>query len=93
MNKNELVSEVAERTGLTKVDAEKLLKSLAEVATEELIARNKVTLPGLGILETVEVAERSGIIQMGDKKGEIYTTPAHVKPRFKPTSALKDAVK
>lgn len=93
MNKNELVSAVSEKTGLSKVDAEKLLKAFAEVATEELVARNKVTLPGLGTLETVEVAERNGIIQMGEKKGETYTTPAHVKPRFKPTSALKEAVK
>lgn len=93
MNKTELVIEVANRTGLSKVDAEKLLKSLAEVATEELVARNKVTLPGLGTLETVEVAERSGTIQMGEKKGEKYTTPAHVKPKFKPTSTLKEAVK
>lgn len=93
MNKKELVDRVSERTGLSKADAEKLLKAFAEVATEELIARNKVTILGLGTLETIEVAERSGIIQMGNKKGETYTTPAHAKPRFKPTSALKEAVK
>jgi len=93
MNKTELVTELANRIGSTKIEAENILKAFADITTEELVAHNKVTLPGLGTLETVEVAERSGIIQMGDKKGETYTTPAHVKPKFKPTSALKDAVK
>lgn len=49
MNKNELVAAIAERTELTKKDAEKALKAFTEVVTEELARGEKVQMVGFGV--------------------------------------------
>ena len=56
MNKAELVTAMAERTELSKKDAEKALKAFIDVVSEELKAGNKIQLVGFG---TFEVAERA----------------------------------
>ena len=55
MNKNELVSAVAEKAGLTKVDAKKAIDATTEVIADALKAGDKVALIGFG---TFSVAER-----------------------------------
>ena len=44
MNKTELVAAIAERTELTKKDAEKALKAFVDVVTEQLKAGDKEQL-------------------------------------------------
>ena len=92
MNKNDLVKAVAVKAGVTKKDAETVVDALSAVVTEALVAGDKVALPGIGTFETVEVAERTGTIRMGARKGETYVTPAHKAPKLKMAKALKDAV-
>ena len=92
MNKNDLVKAVASKAGVTKKDAETVVDALSAVVTEALVAGDKVALPGIGTFETVEVAERTGTIRMGARKGETYVTPAHKAPKLKMAKALKDAV-
>ena len=55
MNKTELVAAMAEKTELSKKDAEKALKAFTDVVAEELKKGEKVQLVGFG---TFEVAER-----------------------------------
>lgn len=94
MTKIEFTTKMAEKiSGLTKKDATMMIDTIGEVITEALVAGEEITIPGVGKFSTTEVAERTGIIQMGDKKGEKYTTPAHKKPVFKAATALKNAVK
>ena len=56
MNKTELVAAMAEKTGLSKKDAESALKAFIDTVTDELKADGKVQLVGFG---TFEVAQRS----------------------------------
>ena len=93
MTKNEMISAIAENTGLTKKDVGAVIDTLTGVVTDALVAGDKVTLPGLCTFETVDVKEKTGIIQMGEKKGQQYITPAHRAPRLKAASSLKQAVK
>ena len=93
MTKNELISAIAENTGLTKKDVGAVIDTLTGVVTDAVVAGDKVTLPGLGTFETVEIAEKTGVIRMGSRTGETYVTPAHKAPKFKTAKTLKDAVR
>lgn len=93
MNKKELIAKLAEKMDCTKKAAEEALDAVSAVITEALVEGQDVKISGFGTFSAVEVAERTGIIQMGDRKGETYTTPAHRAPKFKAASALKEAVK
>ena len=48
MNKAELISAVAEKTGLSKKDTEKVITATVDAITAELIAGEKVSLVGFG---------------------------------------------
>ena len=56
MNKGEIISNVAEKAGISKKDAEKSVNALLEVITETLQNGEKVQLVGFG---TFEVHTRS----------------------------------
>ena len=89
MNKVELVSAIAEKSELTKVDAEKALKAFIDTVTDELKNGEKVQLVGFGTFEVAERAERQG---RNPKTGEAITIPASKSPKFKVGKALKDIV-
>lgn len=94
MDKKTTITKIAEKIeGMTKKDAGIVLDVIGEVITEALVAGDDVSIPGVGKFSVTEVAERTGIIHMGDKKGEKYVTPAHNKPTFKAATTLKNAVK
>ena len=90
MNKVELVAAIAEKSELTKVDAEKALKAFIDTVTEELKNGGKVQLVGFGTFEVSERAERQG---RNPQTGEEMTIAASKSPKFKAGKALKDAVK
>lgn len=92
MTKTELINALAENTGLTKKDVGAVVDSLTAVVTDALVAGDKVTLPGLCSFETVEVAEKTGTIMLGDRKGETYVVPQHRAPKCKISKTLKDIV-
>jgi len=89
MNKTELIAAVAEKTGLTKKDAEKAVKAFAEVVTDELVKGEKVQVVGFGTFEVSERAAREG---RNPRSGEPMTIAASKMPKFKAGKALKDAV-
>ena len=60
MNKTELVAAVAEKTGLTKKDAEKALCALIETVKEEVAKNEKVQLIGFGTFEARKRNARTG---------------------------------
>lgn len=61
MNKTEFINAVAEKAGLTKVDARKAVDAFAEVTKGELKAGKKVVLIGFGTFGVVERKARTGI--------------------------------
>ena len=93
MTKNELISAIAENTGLTKKDVSAVVDTLAGVVTDALVAGDKVTLPGLCTFETVEVKEKTGKIMLGEKRGQEYVVPAHRAPKIKVAKNIKEVLK
>ncbi|MEA4892066.1 MAG: HU family DNA-binding protein [Peptococcaceae bacterium] len=89
MNKAELVSMVAEKTGLSKKDAEKAVAAVFDSIQESLTAGEKVQLVGFGTFETRERGARTG---RNPRSGATIEIPASKVPAFKPGKALKDAV-
>ena len=89
MNKTELIAAIAENAELSKKDAEKALKALVEVVTEELKKGEKVQLVGFGTFEVSERAAREG---RNPSTGEAMKIDACKAPKFKAGKALKDAV-
>lgn len=89
MNKSELVSTVADRTGLTKKDTDRVLNAVLDTITEALQAGEKVQLVGFGVFDIKERASRIGRNPRTKQEIEIAASRA---PVFKAGKALKDAV-
>ena len=89
MNKAELINAVAEKTNLTKKDAESAVSAVFEVITESLAKDEKVQLVGFG---SFEVKSRAARIGRNPRTKEQIKIPASKLPVFKPGKALKDAV-
>ena len=89
MNKTELVAAIAEKTELSKKDAEKALKAFTDVVAEELKKGQKIQLVGFG---TFEVAERPARDGRNPLTGKAMKIPASKSPKFKAGKALKDTV-
>jgi DNA-binding protein HU-beta len=89
MNKTELVAAIAEKTELSKKDAEKALKAFTDVVAEELKKGEKIQLVGFG---TFEVAERPAREGRNPSTGKAMKIPASKSPKFKAGKALKDTV-
>ena len=89
MNKTELVAAMAEKTELSKKDAEKALKAFTDVVAEELKKGEKVQLVGFG---TFEVAEREAREGRNPRTGETMTIAASKSPKFNAGKALKDSL-
>ncbi len=89
MNKTELVAAVAEKSELSRKDAEKAIKAFTDVVSEELVHGGKIQLVGFGTFEVVERPAREG---RNPKTGETMPIAASRSPKFKPGKALKDMV-
>lgn len=90
MNKAQLVESIAERSQLSKTQAESALNALVESVTQALKNGEAVTLVGFG---TFEARNRAGRTGRNPKTGEDIAIPASIVPAFKPGKALKDALK
>ena len=89
MNKTELVAALAEQAGVSKKDAEKVLKAFTDIVTDELKKGEKVQLVGFGTFEVSERAAREGRNPATLKPIKI---PASKAPKFKAGKAFKDAL-
>ncbi|TXJ08670.1 MAG: HU family DNA-binding protein [Acinetobacter sp.] len=89
MNKSELIDAIAQKGGLTKVDAGKALDATIESISAALKAGDTVTLVGFGSFAVKERAARTG---RNPKTGEELKIPASKVPSFKAGKGLKDSV-
>lgn len=89
MNKTELVAAMAEKSELSKKDAEKALNAFIGVTTDALKNKDSVQLIGFGTFTTAERAAREG---RNPATGETIKIKKSVTPKFKAGKALKDAV-
>ena len=58
--KAELIAAMAEKTGITKADTEKMLNAFISVVQGELAQGEQVRLDGIGILAPISRAARTG---------------------------------
>lgn len=89
MNKSELISAVAAKSGLAKKDAEKAVKAVLETVVETVVAGQKVQVVGFGTFEGHERKARQG---KNPQTGAVMQIPASVVPSFKAGKAFKEAV-
>ena len=89
MNKTELIAAVADKAGLTKVDASKALDAITDSITSALKTGDTVTLIGFGTFKVTARAARTG---RNPRTGEELKIAARKAPAFTAGKALKDAV-
>ena len=85
MNRTELAAAVAEKTGMTKVDAKKAVDAALEAIEGALVANEQVALLGFGTFTVVERPERQGV---NPSTGEKITIAAKKAVKFKAGAAL-----
>lgn len=91
MNKYGLISNVAEKVGMSKKDTTLVVDAVIEAITDALKSGDKVQLVGFGSFDVRERAEREG--RNPQKPGEKIKIPASKVPVFKAGKALKDSIK
>lgn len=89
MNKQDLITALADNVGITKKQADAAITTLGDAVTNVLASGGEVTLPGLGKLSVKTRAARKG---RNPATGAEMDIPAKTKPHFSAAKALKDAV-
>ncbi|RCX17866.1 nucleoid protein Hbs [Anaerobacterium chartisolvens] len=89
MNKSDLIADMAEKSDLSKKDAEKALNAFMESVEDALSKGEKIQLVGFGSFEVRERAARKG---RNPQTKEEIDIPASKAPVFKVGKALKDSI-
>ncbi len=89
MNKTDLAAIIAQKTGFTKRDSEKVIDAFITTVQESLVDGKKITLAGFGTLEVKQKSERMGVNPKTKKPMKIAATKA---PAFKISKTLKAIV-
>lgn len=89
MNKDELVTRIAERASVNKKTANEILDALVASIVETVATGEKITLVGFGTFEPRDRAEREG---RNPQTGKTMTIPATRVPAFSAGKVFKDKV-
>jgi len=89
MTKSQLMSTLAEKTGVAKKDVVKLMDVIVEVAYSEVKTNGEFTVPGLGKLVKKHRAARQG---RNPATGETIQIPAKTVCKFRVAKAAKEAI-
>lgn len=89
MNKAEVISAVADKTGQSKSDAGSAVEAFMDVVQSELQGGGTVALIGFGNFYVKDRAARTG---RNPRTGENIAIPASRSPGFKAGKAFKDAL-
>ena len=89
MNKSNLIAKMAEKSGLTKKDAERVVNATFETISAQLMKNEKVQLSGFGIFE---VKARDARVGRNPHTKEAIQIPASKVPAFKASKTLKDRI-
>ena len=90
MNRTDLASTIAQRTGVSVKDATAVIAGFNDVILEAIGRGEKVQLPGLLTIERVERSARTG---RNPRTGESMEIPASFGAKLSAGSALKAAAK
>lgn len=89
MGKNELITNISNKTGISKTSCEAVIDEFAEEIKKSLIAGDKVMLKGFMSIEITERPEREG---RNPQTGKVVTFPAVKSVKCKVSKAIRDAV-
>ena len=89
MNKQDLISAVADSSGLSKSDASKAVEGVFDAITGALKKGDEVRLVGFG---TFSVSQRKASTGRNPRTGETMTIKASAQPKFKAGKGVKDSV-
>ena len=87
MNRTELITEMSQKTGITKKDTEASLVAFMDTVMETLARNERIGLVGFGTFEVSERAEREGI---NPQTKERILLPSSKSPKFKASKAFKN---
>ena len=90
MTKADIVAEIAEKTGLEKVDVQTTVEAFMEEVKTSLETGKNVYLRGFGSFIIKERAEKTG---RNISKNTTIIIPAHNIPSFKPAKVFMEGVK
>ncbi len=90
MTKAELIAKIAEKSSITKAQAEQALNALLDAMKETLATDGKISLIGFGSLVVQERKERKG---HNPRTGEPITIPASKTISFRASENLKKKVR
>ena len=85
MNKVELINAVAEKAGMTKVDARKAIDAIMDVTKDELKKDGKIALVGFGTLSVNKRPARQG---RNPRTGKTIKIAAKKVVKFKPAANI-----
>jgi|TARA_B100000530_G_C15764086_1_gene410771 DNA-binding protein HU-beta len=89
VNKNDLVNQVSDSTGLSKSDSAKAVDSVLDTITDTLKSGGDVRLVGFG---TFLVSKRKATTGRNPQTGAAIQIPAANVPKFRPGKALKESL-
>lgn len=89
MNRKELIAALADKTGVTKANANHNVLALIEIISSTLGKGGKITLAGFGIFEVRERAARTG---RNPRTGQALKIKAAKVPAFRAGAKLKAAI-
>jgi DNA-binding protein HU-beta len=89
MNKQELIGQVADTTGLSRSEASRAVEGVFDVIGGALKKGDEVRLVGFG---TFSCSKRKASTGRNPRTGEPMQIKASSQPKFRPGKALKDAV-
>lgn len=87
MNKKQLISTVAKKTGSSRKETECVIETTLETIKETLATEGKVQLVGFGAFETKQRVGHSGL---NPRTKTPINIPPHKAPAFKASKQLKD---
>jgi DNA-binding protein HU-beta len=74
MNKSQLIDTIAQRTGISKIDAKKSIDAFIDVASETLRTGEKIVISGFGSFEVTKRPARTG-------RNFLTGTPVEIPPK------------
>ena len=89
MNKNDLIADVAERTGMSKAGAGQAVEATVDAITSALKSGQEVKIIGFGNFSVTQRAASKG---RNPRTGAVIDIPASKSPKFRAGKGLKDAV-
>ena len=90
MNNKEFIAELAERTGYSVKDTQKLASNLIDALGDAFQEDNSVLVPNFGVFETKKKMER---VMVNPSTGQRMLVPPKLVLNFKPNANWKEQIK